>query len=61
MEKLLEYFGGKRCEMAKQLGVSNAHVSLCLSGQRKFSPALTKKASKLTGVAKKYIRPDIYG
>jgi plasmid maintenance system antidote protein VapI len=41
----------KQVELAKQLGVSRAYVTMLVKGQRQPSRKLTKKLQKLTGQA----------
>jgi transcriptional regulator with XRE-family HTH domain len=42
---------GRQVDMARQLGVSRAYISMLVSGKRKPSKQLTKKLQKLTGEA----------
>ena len=41
--------------------VSAVHLRFINSGLRKCSPALARKLSRITGVPKEDIRPDLWG
>lgn len=54
---------GAKANMAKALGISKTWLSLLISGKHLPSPALAVSISQYTKgkVAKKILRPDIFG
>jgi predicted transcriptional regulator len=49
--------GMKQAAFAKQLGISEAMLSLCLHGKRRFGINTALKAKKITGIG----LDEIYG
>ena len=50
----------RQIEIAKELGISESYLSMILSGQRKASPALSKKLQQCSGklVHKKVVNSE---